>query len=356
MNFIQIYFRKRRRFLESITDMRILLLLLIATCASIGVLFFLVHTRTKVIEPKISLAPLPTNITPVTTGILVKHFTTFDVLKDKFTLDATVWFSYDNTTISVDDLGQFYFERGTITHKSNPIISTHNNANIVKYDITVQLRSNLYYQQFPFDNHRIDIILSNPVLNNKSISLVCDDQTFSVMEHAVTNEWKIIKTNCTHGVKKTPNSNMDFEQTVFSLYVARNSSRTLFLLFIPLFAIFCIGLFSLTFDVAKNFSAILSLSVGSTTGLLFYRNVINELIPYSDYFTISDRIYTLLLALIMIALTIQIYLLHYNRKRAEQTQLEELLKYTAMSLNIVRSCFFIFFLLVTLIATIMLVW
>lgn len=350
MNFAELYFRKKRSQLEKITDFRILFLMLVSVSAIILGIFVFALTNQRIVDSPIVLQPLDQALVLKTPQVLVnlhlKTFAKFDVVNDDFTAELYLRFTFDPTQIDQATIDNFRFDYVSDFEKKlvkEKRIDDHKKT--VGYSVTIKFRADLDYRYFPLDKHRLNFVIINPAF--KDCVFITDATNFSIDTHAFTKDWQIKPEKVSYGIATT--ANHEKQEVVFSADISRKSTKTVSFIFLPLFLIFFLGLLSLTFDVVTEFTTIFSLAVGSTTALIFYSNTLSTIVPLSGIFTLADAVYSLLLCLITVTFTIQIFLLHFYNEKQKTTRLKELLDYTAMSLNIVRSLVFLFFLVAMLI-------
>ncbi len=360
MNFAQIYFRKKRRQLELISDFRVLFALLFVVSFLITGVFLIAWSRSRVHDPKILVSPLTQQQlsavkNTIETGLIINNFYKFDVLENSFIMDGTLWFLSENSPENIKNIDQFSFEYATILKKSEPhkdIVA--DNKILVRYDIEVQFTGVFDFNYYPFDYHRLNVVLVNKALDFGDTLYTIYDKNFIINPSAFTKDWKINKQFVEYGtasLEVTMNKQVkkvDYERVVFSLEFQRKSLKQLFLLFLPLFLIFYIGLLSLIFDLMSQFPIILSLCLGSTTALIFFLDLLRKSSPGTDTFTLVDMIYIFLLFIIIITFLVQIIAMNYLYQMQKQTKLEEIISNTVITLNIIRSLFFIFFLILML--------
>lgn len=361
MNFAQIYFRKKRRQLELISDFRVLFGLLFFVSLVISSIFLIAWSRSRVRDPKISVRPLTQQElsavkTTIETGFIVNNFFKFDVLENSFIVDGTIWFLCENTEKNIAGVDQFSFEDATILKKSEAHKDIFaDNKILIRYDIEVQCNGVFDFNYYPFDYHRLNFVLVNKELDFGDTLYVAFKDSLILKPDAFTKDWVINGKSVEYGlasiditinkqVKKVP-----YERVVFSLEFQRKSLKQIFLLFLPLFLIFYIGLLSLTFDLLTQFPIILSLCLGSTTALIFFLDLLRKSSPGTDTFTLVDMIYIFLLFIIIITFIVQIVAVNYLYQKQRLTKLEEVIANTVITLNIIRSLFFIFFLFLMLI-------
>lgn len=357
----QIYFRKRRRMLERITDFRILFGVLTLVYCLMVVVFSIALGRTQIIDPKITLTPFPAEYVPdpqktVGVSFSINNFTKFEIIKNEFISNVTVCFTYDKSFINPDLIDKFTIENAVVINKSTPSHDTAPNGKAITcYDMQLKSTNIFDYRYFPFDRHRINFIIINKGVAPNQFIYVTNDQSLFVQTQTFTQDWTHYGQSTAYGLDtfdvnvmgKT--SQIAYERVVFSIDVERAIPKAAFIIFLPLFLIFFIGLLSLTFDVLTQFGTILTLSLGSTTALIFYSNQLRGLLPATGTFTSVEMVYVLVLAIILLTLTLQIIMLQYLHKKQSTTQIKEVLDYTAMSLNIIRSLFFLFFPIIMLV-------
>ena len=165
----------------------------------------------------------------------------------------------------------------------------------------MKFTSNLSYQLFPLDDHRIYISLINTYVSPNEIMFQAQKPGFSLSEDIFLAEWRHtdhqVRTGYAqahlekHNVQKVVRN----PKIVFSIDFRRSGVRQAFLILLPLFLIFFIGLFSFGFDPTTHARNIITLSSGSVTSMIAYRFVIQRMAPEMGYFILSDHIFMLFL-------------------------------------------------------------
>lgn len=360
MNYAQIYFKKKQAFFERLTDLRVLFGALIGVSIIIAIIFIIALYRTKIDDPIVSIIPIEPTVLEnnnhiVEVNLFVNTFSEFEIIQNNFNMDATIWFSYDENSVSATTIEEFQFENAKIINKS--LLQSEklpNGKTLVSYNVQLSFKGNFNYHYYPFNRHRLNIVLINPSTDIQKLVYVTTDKNFNVSDKAFTKDWKKTSTQTRYGLAErrlmldNKQTTISYERVIFSINFDRNSLKTLFLIFLPLFLIFFIGLLSLTFDVLTQFTIILSLNLGSTTALLFFAEILNKSSPVTNIITLADSIYFLLLTIVITTLTLQIGMMHYLYKRQSLTQLKEVIDEAALSVNIIRGLCFIFFLFVML--------
>lgn len=358
MNILKVYFTKERLFLEAVTQIKPLFFLLVIAACLWALTFLLAYVLGTAEEAPIQLIDRKESDPNIRAGLIISNFANFDINRGEFVAEGSIWFDFDKKHYSAQDFSTFRFQRGEFLTKTEPSIKEMGAVSRATFGFTTKIKSKIDYANFPLDKHRFDFIVMD-VLKDKPRSIPAKNLSLFVDPHAIEHGWRSFDTETRSGfavLRFEDNHQAQIAdlgpRMIFSLFVERDSPKTPVLVFMPLLLIFFIGLISLSFDVLENFNAILSLSVGSLTGFLFFRSVIDRLMPLPDQFTIADKVYLLMISLTVVILGIQIYILHYFRKLQNKTSLTQLIAIQINNMNILRGCFFILLIISLLVATI----
>lgn len=304
---------------------------IISTIATIAMLFMIVwyplskfFTRDPVPEfianvPKRQAAGVQAT-TRVKAGLHYENFREFDILKNKFVADVIVWFLFDPTAISLDTIGKFSFERGEIKWRSEPNTRMIGSKLFARYDVRVDFSTNLDHARFPLTDHRIYLVLLNQYLSPSEAIFDASRSGFSTSKSLYTGGWKPTKRTIFTGYsqarldKHDVRTKVSHPRVIFGLAFRRTGFRKSFLVFVPIFLLFFLGLFSLLIDIRKNERLATGLSTASMTALLAYRFVIERISPEVGYFTLTDHLYTIFLGLTFIVFLLNIFSVKYLKK------------------------------------------
>ena len=255
----------------------------------------------------------------VKTGLYIKDFPEFNVRNNKFKFEAVVSFEYDPKEITFDQLKDFYFERGQITYKSTPALRKIGSKNLAYYSVMVQFDNDMNYRRFPLDDHQIHMIFQNQQLSPNEVAFVSNDNRFIVTSDRYINAWKGINTFATSGYVEEvleriekPQTTIQYPRVVFSIDYSRYSLKSLFMILLPLLAIFLILIFSLIPASEHLYGTRLMMCTSVLSALILYLFAITPNAPEVGYMMISDYIYiyVLLSAIIVFGLTLASKRLH----------------------------------------------
>ncbi len=249
----------------------------------------------------------------VKVGMFIKNFPVFDVSKNLFQADAIVWFQFNGDEINIETIDRFSFDNGKILSKSTPDIKVIGSDVFVRYNVTFELKTTLQFHRFPFEDHRLPIMLSNDFVTPEEMIFFVDGSSFQVFSKTAPAGWRFQDLSVDTGIQPLVLDNQDAGKTTESpkaLFIAnfvKESSRRALVIFIPLFAMVFLGLLSFLMNAA-NTTGKVTLASSALTGLLGYRFVIEQMIPQVGYFTTTDNIYLLLLIFAFINFAIQLFL------------------------------------------------
>jgi hypothetical protein len=177
-----------------------------------------------------------------------------------------------------------------------------NGKQFVQYDIRIKFSSNLNYKLFPLDSHRINLALTNKYLDANDFYFDINSETFIVSKTIFTLGWNNIGNAVKTGFTEYPLDSKHIQKLkhpriLFSFDFILNSLRNIFLIFMPLFVVFFLSLFSFSFDPTRNRETIMSISGAVVPAILAYRFVIEAVSPKVSYFMLSDQIFNMFLLL-----------------------------------------------------------
>lgn len=241
--------------------------------------------------------------TRVTVGLYVVNFPEIDFVSNNFIFDAIIWFEFDPALISLDTVAKFSFEKGEILQKSESYTQIVENKFFARYDIRVKFKTDLDYTFFPFDDHIMHISLVNRAVQPSEMIFRSYTSYFKLSRSISFSGWEIYDATVKTGYFESSLDKFDkhkkvlHPKAVFDIYLKRSGVRNIMLILLPLFLIYILSLFALTFDPTRHAGTMLALSSASVTSLLAYRFVIENMTPKVGYFVLSDQIFILLLAI-----------------------------------------------------------
>lgn len=235
----------------------------------------------------------------VKTGLYIKNFPMFDVIKNNFTFDGVLWFEFNSDEIPLDTIQKFAFDQDKIIYKSPPDIRIMGNKIFAKFNITINIQTSLNYHKFPFEDHKIAIMMTNNFVTPREMFFSTDSNSFQIAPNIIPTSWKPKDLNVNAGYqeveldKEDKSKKIGAPKALFTIDIQKNGIRKILIIFIPLFASVFLGLFSFVMNIS-NIVGKFSLSISAVTALLGYRFVIEQMMPQVGYLTLTDFIYLLL--------------------------------------------------------------
>lgn len=332
------------------TNTKLQLSIILIMIASLILLFYYPNKRFLSSDPKPTFSIIKPSykskqIIEIKTGIYIKNFPVFNIIKNEFIMNAIIWFEFNPHQINLNTIKNFSFEKGKILKKSKPKMKKIGNKLWVYYKIKVEFSTNLDYKFFPLEDHKIHIKLINTQMNPDSEILVSHNTDLTIKDKIFTGDWKKIGTEVEYGYVEHSFDKYQKEKitkypiVLFEMYFEKAGIRKTLAIFLPLFMVFFLSLFSLLINI-KNSEVIFSLSVGSTTALIFSLIVIESMSPNVRYFTIANKVYTLLLIISFTILLLNIYIVKEAKKIKNEKKLILRRSYSFL--------FFIIFILLTI--------
>lgn len=238
------------------------------------------------------------------TGLFIKNFPTFHINKNNFTVDATMWFEFYGSQLSLDVIEKFTFLNARIISKSAPDIKINKDKLLVTYQIVFDVKGNLNYKNFPLASHMLSIVMVNySIMTNEMVFDDFDQANSFVLSPEISGaEWGVHSTNTLPGMivasldDHVKDKNVEYPAIGFTTTFIRKSFKDLLVLFMPIFAAALFAWLSLLMNVSNEIGRF-SLAITAITAILGYRFVIEQVSPQVGYFTLLDSFYLVFLAL-----------------------------------------------------------
>jgi hypothetical protein len=308
----------------NIFDLRFKIALFIFSFLYVCLLFFLALREFKTDDPLPNIKEIQPSMrksyqdlsTKVRAGLFVKNFSTFDFTTNHFTVDAIIWFEFNKNEIMQKTVDKFSFDNGKILHKSTPHVSIHHDKVLVTYDVIFEAKTDLDFHHFPFEDHRLSLVLTNNTVAPSEMFFddTSDAISLSVSNKLFTSNWLVhsLYTESGYTVLRIDEHNkrtvLRTPKAVFTINFEKAGVNKILIIFVPLFAAIFLAL--LTFLLSFNStSAKTTLSVTAVTALLGYRFVIQQLSPPVGYFTTTDKIFIFFIGLSFFIMLFQLLLL-----------------------------------------------
>ncbi len=268
----------------------------------------------------------------VRTGLLINNFLKFDVVQNNFEIDAILWFEYDPKEVSLDELKLCSFSKGKLSDGTTtlvncvPKITKRGNLYLARFNIKLNFVTNLNYRMFPFDNHRLYLILNNRHLTEKhgaEILFTVDADNFVISKDIYTPGWRKIFSGvrCGYAIDALDPKNdisTRYPRAIFEIDFVNNSIKDILIIILPLFIVFFMALLSfylMEHDTRNSEMRALIIASSAASALLSYRFVISSLAPTVDYFMFIDQIFNVFLICLFVIFLLNCFFLDRAPKR-----------------------------------------
>ncbi len=243
-------------------------------------------------------------------GFQLKNFVTFNLQENHFEIVGFVWFKFNPNLISLSTLEKFSIVDGEILEKRLVKEKLEDGKALAVYFLRASFLSSLDHHGFPFDDHRLFLSLKLESVTSDEVELKALKSNFVVDQDLAPEGWKVISRSIESGYVKTDLSKnnhisaLSNPQVNLSLTLQKPGLRKILVVLGPPIFLFLLAMVSF---IANPKSAIpLTVTIGSLTGLLVHRFVIERLAPNIGYLTIADYMYLSFLSCVFIVLVINV--------------------------------------------------
>lgn len=253
----------------------------------------------------------------VKTGMYIKNFELFDITGDHFIIGAVLWFEFLTDEVMPETIQNFSFINGKILEKSSGDIRVNGPTMFIKYDLRVEFKSELNYYRYPFDDHRVSLVMTNNGVTPNELYFTIENSCFSMAPDVYTGNWEIIGLDSVWGYSKLQLDPRDESKKMlrpavaYSINFAKSSIRNIIIIFVPLFIALLFGLLTFLMGLSNTYDR-MRMGVSALTALLSYRFIIDRMMPAVGYLTTTDLIYVLYLLLLMAIFILQVLLSLYT--------------------------------------------
>lgn len=247
----------------------------------------------------------------INTGMYIKNLSIFDINKNNFLFDSVIWFEFNNDEIMLETVEKFSVDNGKIISKSPPDVRITDGRVFAKYNVLFDLKTDLNFRKFPFEDHRIPIVLSNDFVTPDEMYFMVDASSFQTHSRISPSGWKLQDMSVDTGFldltldKQDSKKRVENPKALFVINFIKASVRKALVIFIPLFSAAFLSLLTYIIHLS-NTPGIFGLATAALTAILSYRFVIEQMMPQVGYFTTTDSIYIFLLVFTFINFVVQL--------------------------------------------------
>ncbi len=277
--------------------------------------FFRAYEQPPVLHP---YAATDKEIDLIYAGMTVHHFMETNFIQNKVDIDATLWFMYDPKKVSREKIIQFSFDESTY-EKIQSSYSEKDGLEIALFDVQVHAKMDFNFKEYPLDEHRIWFRLKNDSLPIEKYHFKVSPQAFMLGERAKISNCMSQNMHISSGfvtqkfvTEGQPVREVHSSRVLFSFDCNPVDMRHFLNIFLPLYLIFFITLFSFSFVYAEHVTDVPGIAAASVPALFAYRFVIESISPNVSYFMMSDYLFFLYLVLSLLAFISISWALNYS--------------------------------------------
>jgi len=234
----------------------------------------------------------PGNPVNVQVGVWLVNVEKVDLSANSYRLDFYLWFRFNPSEISLEEVKDFEFINGAPTKYE---VSVNENEGYLEYRVRGDFIKTFDFSQYPFETHELAVEIEHKNLNIGSL-FFDEDSTSNIDPDASVAGWGlgVFQTSVTEHAY----GEETFSRFVFSVDLKRPALSSFIKTVLPVAVITTISLLAF-FMAPQNFAQRITLGVTTLlSATTFHLSLING-IPPTGYLTFADRmmlsVYTIFL-------------------------------------------------------------
>jgi hypothetical protein len=236
----------------------------------------------------------------VKVGVWLNNIEKVDLAGNSYRLDFYLWFSFDPSQISLDDVRQFEFINGSPTKTE-----IDSNSSYLEYRIKGDFITSFDFSQYPFESHTLPVQLEH---NNLDVTqLVYEPDPESGTEKSANVAGWNLGTLQTVVVEHAY-PDQTFSRFTFSVTIAKPLVSSFIKNVLPISVITAISLLAL-FIAPQNFTMRITLAVTTLLAATTFHLSMLSGIPTTGYLTFADKIMIGVYALFLYNLASSVYIM-----------------------------------------------
>ncbi len=228
----------------------------------------------------------------VKTGIYITNFSMVNMAENQFLMDAYIWLKFNPLTLSLDTVSQFSFDKGRMNAKDLIDAKKLNDDLQVRYRVQVEFVSVLNYKYYPFDSHRLYMVLRSDGVSPREILLTTDYTSTWFCRDALSYNWTYDEPATDYGFlemqldSRQPSKVDMVPASAIYFDFSRKDFQDAISIFLPLMCLMLLMLGS--FLIAFTPAQAVGFSVVGILSAIVYRIIINGMSPKVVYYMLSD--------------------------------------------------------------------
>ena len=277
-------------------------------------LFALLLAFLFMLVPHAKADDAPTQKTTVEVGVWLVNVEKVDLSASSYRLDFYLWFRFNPSEISLDEVKEFEFVNGFPTKYEVEVDAEHG---YLEYRVRGDFIKTFDFSRYPYETHKLTVELEHKNLND-SYLIFAADPTSSVDEEVNVAGWEIGDFETT--VTEHSYGDEVYSRFVFSIELKRPALSAFVKSVLPVAVITTISL--LTFFISpQNFGQRIGLGVTTLMSAATFHLALLSGIPPVGYLTLADRMMLSIYVIFLYNLSASVYIMKLvDAKKTEEAQ------------------------------------
>ncbi|MEM3388747.1 MAG: hypothetical protein QW491_04950 [Thermoproteota archaeon] len=257
---------------------------------------------------------LQSNPTNIEVGVWLVNVEKVDLSAGSYRLDFYLWFRFDPSKISLEDVKEFEFVNGFPTKYE---VKADADNGYLEYRVRGDFIKTFDFSRYPFEMHTLTVELEHKKLNASHLIFTADP-TSNIDKEVNVAGWEIEGFEA--AVREHSYSGDVYSRFVFSVSLKRPMLSSFVKSVLPIIVITTISL--LTFFMSpQNFGQRIGLGVTTLMSATTFHLALLSGIPPIGYLTFADRMMLLIYAIFLYNLSVSVYIMRLvDAKKAEEAQ------------------------------------
>ena len=262
----------------------------------------------------------PTN---VEVGVLLVNVEKVDLAASSYRLDFYLWFIFDPSEISLEEVKEFEFVNGFPTKYE---VEVDEEYGYLEYRVRGDFIKTFDFTRYPYETHKLTLELEHKSLNASYLTFIADP-TSNIDEGVNVAGWEIGNFEST--VTEHSYSGDVYSRFVFSIDLKRPTLSSFVKSVLPVTIITTISLLSF-FISPQNFGQRIGLGVTALMSAATFHLSLLSGIPPVGYLTLADRMMLSVYTIFLYNLSASVYIM----KLVDAKKMEDAQKFNRKALKI----------------------
>ncbi|MEM2099010.1 MAG: hypothetical protein QXU99_04605 [Candidatus Bathyarchaeia archaeon] len=262
--------------------------------------------------PNVVVLKASDNAIHVKVGVWLVNVEKVDLSANNYRLDFYLWFKFNPSEISLDEVRDFEFINGAPTKYE---VTADESAGYLEYRVRGDFITSFDFSNYQFETHKLTVKIEHKNLNADKLVFE-SDPTSSVDPEASVSGWNLggFGTDITEHVY----GEEQFSRFIFSIDLIRPTLSSFIKSVLPVIVITTISLLAF-FMSPQNFAQRITLGVTTLMSATTFHLSLISGIPPTGYLTFADRMMLSVYAIFLYNLATSVYIMRLvDCKKTEQ--------------------------------------